>query len=174
MKWYCPICQLCTQGCFWWHGNWSWMESLRMQLTCLCWHSRCMYNRFTETWAVMLYMYDSISQIIFLLHSLQHYLKNVIQALISSQTSWQSNQGSNVHHSFGHGPSSRPLLYPEHPLPTAYAGVQKNVQRLGVREAEAIRLASLNVPVREKEPLNLFHLRDALKVYTVHFLEIFQ
>ena len=42
--------------------------------------------------------------------------------------------------------------------------VDSDVQSEGLREAEAIRLASLNVPLRGSEPLNLFHLRDALKV----------
>ena len=34
----------------------------------------------------------------------------------------------------------------------------------GVQEAEAIRTASRSGPIRELEPLNLFHLRDALRV----------
>ena len=34
----------------------------------------------------------------------------------------------------------------------------------GVKEAAAIRTASLSGPVKKLEPLNLFHLRDALRV----------
>ncbi len=95
---------------------------------------------------------------------LQQYLKNVLQALICSQSSWQNRKGSNFQHSFGFGPSSRPLLYPAHSVQAVYDGLATvpNADELG--EAEAIRLASLNVPVRSREPLNLFHLRDALKV----------
>ena len=97
--------------------------------------------------------------------TVQLYLKNIVQALICSQSSWQNKKGSYFQHSFGFGPSSRPLLYPSVPVEMVWDTVRSgSTRKAHLGEAEAVRLASLNVPVRNRVPLNLFHLRDALKV----------
>ena len=103
----------------------------------------------------------------------QCHLKNLIQALISSQTSWKLRPATTFHHSFGHGPSSHSLRFPLPPWSShshQFPDMAERVGLRGVSEAEAIRIASLSGPVKELEPLNLFHLRDALKVCDIRTL----
>ena len=100
----------------------------------------------------------------------QLHLKNVIQALISSQTSWLTKEGTKFHHSFGQGPStarvlpSRPCSPSSSPSPSRQLSGGRKFERQEMREAKAIQMASLNTPIRQMQPLNLFHLRDALRV----------
>jgi len=98
---------------------------------------------------------------IFQCFSLQYHLKTVIQTLIEHRTSWKLRYNC-FQHSFGSGLASRALPATNIPAPTS-TGIYPGE----VSEAEEALVAAQGAPVKQLEPLTLFHLRDALQVCTL-------
>ncbi len=94
---------------------------------------------------------------------LQSHLKSVLQALIAHRTSWRLRYGY-FQHSFGGGltghvlPPASSAAEPERPLPPPGVGQGE------VTGSEVAMKVAQSAPIQQMEPLNLFHLRDALKV----------
>ncbi|XP_064395788.1 transcriptional adapter 1-like isoform X2 [Halichondria panicea] len=97
-----------------------------------------------------------------LLHSLKVFLKNVLQMVISHRTSWKLD-GRNFQHSFGNGDSrSNPLLDNSQLLPRVQRSLYQYKSGERVEADSVARLSSRVGGIWE--PINLFHLRDALLV----------
>ncbi len=93
---------------------------------------------------------------------LQVFLKNVLQVVISHRTSWKLD-GQNFQYSFGNGVSrSKPLLENSHLPPQVQTALAQYAPEERQETESVARLPSKGTGVWE--PINLFHLRDALLV----------
>ncbi len=105
----------------------------------------------------------------FVFSHIQVFLKNVLQMVISHHTSWKLD-GRNFQHSFGNGDSrSNPLLDNSQLLPRVQRSLYQYKSGERVEADSVARLSSRVGGIWE--PINLFHLRDALLVcycYAIH------